>query len=208
MRPIPGPAVNSAGCVMTGVDPATGKPTTLPPLLDAALSGGAKYDIIVLMAGINDLGRGNKTAGLVMANLASMVQKAAGAARGAVVVVAPWANRFVSRGSDNEAQRRALLDMLGAYFRDPAAARGDVHPRLLLDKIEAREFAFWDLPPGERDRLQDDMLHLTEAGYDTLGAHVFGTLLDSGVLADIKCGCAAAGAAGGSRAGGKGGLEA
>jgi lysophospholipase L1-like esterase len=194
---------------MTGVDGATGRPTTLPPLLDAALAGGRAYDIIVINAGINDLGRGNQSATVVMGNLVGMIQKAAGAARGAVVVIGPWANRFVARTSDNEAQRRSLLRMLDAYFRDPAAAAGAAHPKLLLDRIEAREFAFWDLPPAERDRLQDDMLHLTEAGYDALGAHVFATLLDSGVLADIKCGCVPgrAGWGGGAPAGGvRGGL--
>ena len=44
------------------------------------------------------------------------------------------------------------------------------------------------MAPDQRSRLQDDELHLTAAGYDLLGGHVFGTLVNSGALAALKCG--------------------
>lgn len=167
---------------MPGVDN-DGRSTTLTALLDKTLAGGARYDVVVLLAGINDLGRGNKTAGAVFDNLMAMVDKAAGAARHAVVVVEPWANRFVSRDSDNEAQRQRLNRALAAALDGGA----DASPRVLLDDVEARDFRFWELPAPQRDRLQDDALHLTAEGYDRLGASIAATLSRAGVLRDIAC---------------------
>lgn len=173
---------------MTGLDRVT-LPQLLSRELNAIGAGGARptYDVIVLEGGINDIGRGNKTAAATFDNLKAMVSSAARSARYAVVFIPPWANRFVTRDSDNEAQRQKLLVLLNDYF---AAARGSGPPALLLlDGID-REFAFWTLPAADTARLQDDKLHLTPAGYDALGGRVFEKLLDAGVLADIKCGYA------------------
>jgi lysophospholipase L1-like esterase len=170
---------------MPGLD-AAGRETTLLELLGRELAAApGDYDLILLMGGINDLGRGNKTAAAVFTNLQSMISQASRRARAAVVLIAPWANRFVARTSDNEAQRLKLNTLLRSYF-DGAKDAGP--PRLLLDEIEAGEFRFWDLSGEETKRLQDDMLHLTVAGYETLGAQLFGFLKQNGVLADIKDG--------------------
>jgi len=179
----PPPGVNSAGTIMTGLD-TSGKETTLLQLLERELSARQRFDVIVLMGGINDLGRGNKTAVSVFNNLQGMADKAARAATAAVVVVAPWANRFVARTSDNEAQRLKLNAMLKGYF----AGGKDAAPRMLLDEIEAREFSFWTLPSEEVRRLQDDMLHLTADGYNLLGGQLFAFLQQNGVMSDLKCG--------------------
>lgn len=186
---------------MPGVDN-DGRSTTLTALLDRTLAsasassssssqaggGGAlqppPYDVVILLAGINDLGRGNKTAGAVFDGVVSMVDRAAAAAHYAVVVVAPWANRFVSRDSDNEAQRLKVNRALASALDGAASAS----PRVLLDTIEARDFRFWEMPSSDVARLQDDALHLTPAGYDRLGAELFETLSRAGVVREIKCG--------------------
>ena len=179
-------AVNGAGTILAAPD-AAGRNTTLPALLERALAGGVAYDVIILLAGINDLGRGNKTAGAVYDAVIAMVDRAAAAARGAVIVVAPWANRFVSRASDNETQRRRLNAALGAALGGGGGGAGAA-PRVLLNTIEGRDFAFWGMDGARRARLQDDALHLTAAGYDALGQDLAAQLVASGVARDLKCG--------------------
>lgn len=142
------------------------------------------------MAGINDLGRGNQTADRVFVQLQSMISRASGAATTAVVVIAPWANRFVARSSDNETQRLRLLQMLLQRFEPARVAPG--LPKLLLDRVAFDQFRFWEQPQDQRRQYQDDELHLTERGYDTLGGHVFDTLAKGGALAALKCGCVGA----------------
>lgn len=248
----PAAGADGAGTVMPGVQPAD-KGIKLPQLLDKHLAQGPKPDILIIMGGINDLGAGNQTAAVVFGNLKAMYERAAGSAAYAVVAIAPWANRFVPRGSDNEAQRVKLAALLQGYA---ASQRAAGPPVMLLDTAEAGLFRFWDMPPVRRrrgsgalarspalvpqrdttlararsarhawprparlprpqaqvDALQDDKLHLTAAGYDALGGHVLHTLRDAGVLAAIKCGCAAAARATAARrragwAGGGGGVQ-
>ncbi|KAI8467522.1 MAG: hypothetical protein J3K34DRAFT_523682 [Monoraphidium minutum] len=192
-------AVGSAGTLVPGPGP-DGRPMLIPQLLDTALSearaaqggaqggaGAAPYDVIILMAGINDLGRGNKSADDVMAQIRGMASKAGGAATTAVVVVLPWANRFVARGSDNEAQRLRLTSLLQQWAAATPRLGGPGGPRLLLDEAAKGPLRFWDMPKAQRSRLQDDELHLTKEGYDLLGGHLFGTLLNGGVVAALRC---------------------
>jgi hypothetical protein len=94
----------------------------------------------------------------------------------------------VARGSDNEVQRLKLLAMLKQYVAAHSNSNADSWPRLLLDDAAEGPFNFWEQPEEQRRRYQDDELHLTAEGYDFLGGHVFGMLLDSGVVAALRCG--------------------
>jgi lysophospholipase L1-like esterase len=180
-------AVSSSGTIVKARDEADGKEKNLQEVLQRELGGGTRYDIICLNGGINDLGRGGRSAYEVWGNLRSMIEAAARSADHAVVYVAPWANRFVGRDSKSEVERQQLLRELDNYFTSSGKRPGGP-PMQLLDRIESAEFAFWNQSPEERSRYQDDALHLTRAGYDVLGAHLFRTLSDAGVITGMRCG--------------------
>lgn len=168
---------------MPGPD-AQGRTTTLGPLLLWALAQGRqqqkRYGLVLLQGGINDLGRGNKTASAVLPRLQTMI-RAAAATPGvqAVLFVLPWPNRFVAASSDNERQRQLLVQGLRQW-----AAGWTGRSLLLLDRIASNEFDFWGRP--QQRKYQDDALHLTVAGYDLLGGHVFGTLKAGGALPRLQ----------------------
>lgn len=138
----PPAGANGAGTVVGGVQPAD-KGIKLPQLLDNKLAEGPRPDVTIIMGGVNDLGFGNQTAATVFGNLKAMYERAARGTSYAVVAIAPWANRFVARSSDNEAQRVQLVAMLQAFF---GALRAAGPPVMLLDSIESGPFRFWDMP--------------------------------------------------------------
>lgn len=181
-------AYNYVGVVQKARD-ASGKELdiTLVPAakqaIEAAAAKGKPFDVVVVLAGINDLGNSNQTAAVVFPRLVQIYDAAR--ARGAdVVVVPPWPNRFVARDSKNEAQRLQLNQQLAQYA---AGQQGRTRPGTFLLRLPPSSFDFWNMQTARVKQLQDDLLHLTPAGYDALGGEVFNEL--SGPVAQAR-GCA------------------
>lgn len=181
----PGAGTSSAGTIVPGTDE-QGRSITLGPLLlrelDRGRSQGTTYQWVLINGGINDLGRGNRTAEQVAPLLRDMYELAM--RRGAeVVAILPWPNRFVAQSSKNEAERQRLLRGIQQYASNHdrsvqsgngGGAKGGA-PRMWVDATALTEFDFWGRPDARR--FQDDLLHLNAAGYDLLGERVFGTML-------------------------------
>eukprot|EP00882_Tetradesmus_deserticola_P022377 GHRQ01024279.1.p1 GENE.GHRQ01024279.1~~GHRQ01024279.1.p1 ORF type:complete len:194 (+),score=39.26 GHRQ01024279.1:1272-1853(+) len=153
--------------------------TTLVPLtrrqLHKAKQQGFAYQWVVVMAGINDLGAGDRTAAEIMPRLVEAYSLAL--ASGAnVLAIPPFPNRFVSRSSQNEQERLQLGVLMQSWVaQQPAAADCD-QPRVYLLDLPSFWFDFWSMPPERRAELQDDKLHLTERGYDLLAWQVFNAI--------------------------------
>ncbi|KAF6263336.1 SGNH hydrolase-type esterase domain-containing protein [Scenedesmus sp. NREL 46B-D3] len=162
---------------------------TLVPLmrsqLQQAKQQGVNYQWVVVMAGINDLGAGNRTAAAVMARLAEAYQLAL--ASGAnVLAIPPFPNRFVDRSSKNEQQRQQLAVLVRQWVaQQPAADCGQ--PRVYLQELPGFWFDFWSMPPERRAEMQDDMLHLTERGYDMLAWQIFNGISPRVTLQGCLC---------------------
>ncbi|KAF8066376.1 VPS37-2 [Scenedesmus sp. PABB004] len=148
---------------------ASGAPldVTLLPLLRSKLADaaarGEPYAWVVVMAGVNDLGAGNRTAAAVMPRLAE---------------------------APNERERQRLVAAIrsaGAAAAGAAGAADCGAPRLHVLSLPPEWFGFWSMPAGRVASMQDDLLHLTPAGYDMLGGLVFNAISQATPLRGCLC---------------------
>ncbi|WIA22955.1 hypothetical protein OEZ86_009882 [Tetradesmus obliquus] len=142
------------------------------------------------MAGVNDLGAGNYTAAAIMPKLVEAYRLAT--ASGAnVLAIPPFPNRFVSRSSKNEQQRLELAVLMRNWVAAQPAAGDCGQPRVYLAELPSFWFGFWSMPPERRAEMQDDLLHLTEKGYDMLAWQIFNAISPRVPLRGCLCPTAA-----------------
>jgi hypothetical protein len=117
-----------------------------------------------------------------------------------VIAVPPWANRFVSRDSDNEHQRQLLDNMIREYVN--SAANSKRSPRVHVLELPAEWFGFWTMPAARVSQMQDDLLHLTPYGYDMFGQLVGERIASLLSPTQCLCPCSNAGSSSSSSRGG------
>jgi hypothetical protein len=108
-----------------------------------------------------------------------------------VLAIPPFPNRFVDRGSKNELQRQQLTVMMRNWTAQQPAATDCGQPRVYLQELPGFWFNFWSMPPERRAEMQDDLLHLTQRGYDILGAQIFNAISPRVPLRGCLCPTAA-----------------
>lgn len=104
-----------------------------------------------------------------------------------VVVIAPFPNRFVAKTSPNEIERQKLIALMQAWVSGQPKTSDCGKPRVYLLQLPASLFNVWNMPAAKVAEMQDDLLHLTEAGYDILGQFVFNAISTRVPLRDCLC---------------------
>lgn len=124
---------------------------------------------------------------LVAVAHAVQAYEAAMAAGASVVAVTPFPNRFVSRNSKNEQERRKLVTLMRQYVAKQPQSSDCNKPKVYFQQLPAAWFDFWSISEARVSRMQDDKLHLTQYGYDMLGGLIFDTISQHVPLRGCLC---------------------
>jgi hypothetical protein len=108
-----------------------------------------------------------------------------------VLAIPPFPNRFVSRSSKNEQERLQLAVAMRKWVSAQPTASDCGQPRVYLAELPSFWFGFWSMPPERRAEMQDDLLHLTEKGYDLLAWQIFNAISPRVPLRGCLCPTAA-----------------
>eukprot|EP00879_Flechtneria_rotunda_P000522 GHRR01000626.1.p1 GENE.GHRR01000626.1~~GHRR01000626.1.p1 ORF type:complete len:336 (+),score=76.84 GHRR01000626.1:214-1221(+) len=145
-------------------------PVTFAPFfLDQLLNHGP-WNVVVIMVGINDLGKG-ASADAVMAGLQPIVTRALSAGDPVFWIPPLPAPGFVT--NTREAERKKLAGLIldeASQWADSTQGKG---PQIYVLDLESGPLDFTQLSAADQSIWLDDGLHLTEYAYDQLGEYVY-----------------------------------